>query len=110
MKDIAADLVTLKVCSESALMQKRILTGGPSDRPAPSRPLCGLARRIGLRLQDEYDTYVLIADVQALTDNFEHRKNSRPTFSKLRSTTSRSASIPRRPSSSCNRWCRSCPS
>ena len=25
-----------------------------------------------MRLQDEYDTYVLIADVQALTDNFEH--------------------------------------
>jgi tryptophanyl-tRNA synthetase len=25
-----------------------------------------------VRLQDEYDTYILIADVQALTDNFEH--------------------------------------
>jgi tryptophanyl-tRNA synthetase len=25
-----------------------------------------------VKLQDEYDTYVLIADVQALTDNFEH--------------------------------------
>jgi len=52
-------------------MQKRILTG---DRP--TGPL-HLGHYVGslknrVRLQDEYDTYILIADVQALTDNFEH--------------------------------------
>jgi tryptophanyl-tRNA synthetase len=52
-------------------MAKRILTG---DRP--TGPL-HLGHYVGslqnrVKLQDEYDTYVLIADVQALTDNFEH--------------------------------------
>ena len=51
-------------------MRKRILTG---DRP--TGPL-HLGHFVGslqnrARLQDEYETYVLIADVQALTDNFE---------------------------------------
>ncbi len=50
---------------------KRILTG---DRP--TGPL-HLGHYVGslknrVRLQDEYDTYILIADLQALTDNFEH--------------------------------------
>jgi tryptophanyl-tRNA synthetase len=52
-------------------MAKRILTG---DRPTGALHLGhyvgSLQNRV--RLQDEYDTYVLIADVQALTDNFEH--------------------------------------
>ncbi|HLW69046.1 MAG TPA: tryptophan--tRNA ligase [Candidatus Binataceae bacterium] len=52
-------------------MSKRILTG---DRP--TGPL-HLGHYVGslqnrVKLQDEYDTFVLIADVQALTDNFEH--------------------------------------
>ncbi|MGC2277797.1 MAG: hypothetical protein WA571_17425, partial [Candidatus Binatus sp.] len=52
-------------------MIKRILTG---DRP--TSPL-HLGHYVGslqnrVRLQEEYDTYVLIADVQSLTDNFEH--------------------------------------
>ena len=52
-------------------MKKRILTG---DRP--TGPL-HLGHYVGslqnrVRLQHEYDTYILIADVQALTDNFEH--------------------------------------
>jgi tryptophanyl-tRNA synthetase len=52
-------------------MRKRILTG---DRP--TGPL-HLGHYVGslqnrVKLQDEYDTYVLIADIQALTDNFEH--------------------------------------
>src|SRR5208283_2998362 len=52
-------------------MAKRILTG---DRP--TGPL-HLGHYVGslqnrVRLQHEYETYVLIADVQALTDNFEH--------------------------------------
>src|ERR1700721_456660 len=52
-------------------MKKRILT---VDRPTGPHHLGhfvgSLQNRV--RLQDEYDTYVLIADVQALTDNFEH--------------------------------------
>src|SRR5216684_9220140 len=52
-------------------MKRRILTG---DRP--TGPL-HLGHYVGslqnrVRLQDEYDTYILIADIQALTDNFEH--------------------------------------
>src|ERR1700691_1228434 len=52
-------------------MTKRILTG---DRP--TGPL-HLGHYVGslqnrVRLQNEYETYILIADVQALTDNFEH--------------------------------------
>lgn len=52
-------------------MIKRILTG---DRP--TGPL-HLGHYVGslqnrVALQSEYDTYILIADVQALTDNFEH--------------------------------------
>jgi tryptophanyl-tRNA synthetase len=55
-------------------MSKRILTG---DRP--TGPL-HLGHYIGslqnrVKLQNEYDTYILIADVQALTDNFEHPEN-----------------------------------
>jgi tryptophanyl-tRNA synthetase len=55
-------------------MAKRILTG---DRP--TGPL-HLGHYVGslqnrVRLQDEYDTYVLVADIQALTDNFEHPEN-----------------------------------
>jgi len=52
-------------------MEKRILTG---DRP--TGPL-HLGHYVGslqnrVRLQHDYDTYMLIADMQALTDNFEH--------------------------------------
>ncbi|KKU70977.1 MAG: Tryptophan-tRNA ligase, partial [Candidatus Beckwithbacteria bacterium GW2011_GWA2_47_25] len=50
-------------------MKKRILTG---DRPSGKLHLGhfvgSLANRV--KLQDEYDQYILIADVQALTDNF----------------------------------------
>ncbi len=51
-------------------MMKRILTG---DRP--TGPL-HLGHYVGslqnrVRLQHQYDTYILIADIQALTDNFE---------------------------------------
>src|SRR6516165_975869 len=51
-------------------MPKRILTG---DRP--TSPL-HLGHYVGslqnrVRLQDEYDTFILVADIQALTDNFE---------------------------------------
>lgn len=52
-------------------MKKRILTG---DRPTGPLHLGhyfgSLANRV--QLQDEFDTYVLVADVQALTDNFDN--------------------------------------
>jgi tryptophanyl-tRNA synthetase len=52
-------------------MRKRILTGDRPTSPLHVGHYVGsLQNRV--RLQDEYDTYVLIADVQALTDNFEH--------------------------------------
>ncbi|MCH9611863.1 MAG: Tryptophan--tRNA ligase 2 [Chlamydiia bacterium] len=51
-------------------LKKRILTG---DRPTGKLHLghyCGsLQHRV--RLQDEYDQFVMLADVQALTDNFK---------------------------------------
>ncbi|HUO05800.1 MAG TPA: tryptophan--tRNA ligase [Candidatus Binataceae bacterium] len=50
---------------------KRILTGDRPTGPLHLGHFVGsLQNRV--RLQDEYDTYILIADVQALTDNFEH--------------------------------------
>ena len=52
-------------------MKKRILTG---DRPTGALHLGhyvgSLANRV--KLQDEYDTFIIIADIQALTTNFEH--------------------------------------
>src|SRR3989339_549026 len=52
-------------------MKKRILTG---DRPSGKLHLGhfvgSLANRV--KLQDEYDQYILIADVQALTDSYEN--------------------------------------
>jgi tryptophanyl-tRNA synthetase len=51
--------------------RKRILTGDRPTGPLHVGHYVGsLQNRV--RLQDEYETYVLIADVQALTDNFEH--------------------------------------
>ena len=51
-------------------MQKRILTGDRPTGPLHLGHYVGsLANRV--RLQNDYDTFVLIADIQALTDNFE---------------------------------------
>ncbi|MBI3598336.1 MAG: tryptophan--tRNA ligase, partial [Nitrospirae bacterium] len=52
-------------------MKKRVLTG---DRPTG---LLHLGHYVGslqnrVLLQDQYETFILIADVQALTDHFEH--------------------------------------
>lgn len=58
------------------MTKKRILTG---DRPTGSLHLGhyvgSLKNRV--KLQDEYDEFILIADVQALTDNFEHPEKVR---------------------------------
>jgi tryptophanyl-tRNA synthetase len=51
-------------------MIKRILTGDRPTGPLHLGHYVGsLANRV--RLQNDYDTFVLIADIQALTDNFE---------------------------------------
>ena len=51
--------------------KKRILTGDrPTGRLHLGHFVGSLKNRV--KLQEEYETYVLIADVQALTDNFEH--------------------------------------
>ncbi len=59
------------IADESKFSYRRILTG---DRP--TGPL-HLGHYVGslknrIRLQDKYETLVLIADIQALTTNFEH--------------------------------------
>ncbi len=52
-------------------MKKRILTGDrPTGRLHIGHLLGSLLNRV--KLQDEYDQYVLIANVQALTDNFDN--------------------------------------
>ena len=60
--------------------KKRILTGDrPTGRLHIGHYFGSLKNRV--KLQDEYETYILIADVQALTDNFNNpekvRKNVR---------------------------------
>lgn len=62
--------------------KKRILTG---DRPTGKLHLGhyigSLKNRV--KLQDEYDQYILIADVQALTDNFENPQKVRDNVREL---------------------------
>jgi len=54
-------------------MKKRILTGDrPSGRLHLGHYVGSLQSRV--KLQYEYDQYIMIADVQALTDNFENPK------------------------------------
>ncbi len=60
----------------SILSKKRILTG---DRPTGKLHIghfCGSLKNRVL-LQEEYDTYIMIADVQALTDNFKNPEKVR---------------------------------
>ena len=63
-------------------MKKRILTG---DRP--TGPL-HLGHYVGslvdrVRLQHEYDSYIILADVQALTDNFDNPQKVRDNVSEV---------------------------
>ena len=54
-------------------MKKRILTGDrPTGRLHLGHYVGSLQSRV--KLQHEYDQYIMIADVQALTDNFENPK------------------------------------
>lgn len=58
------------------MTKKHILTG---DRPTGK---LHLGHYIGtlenrVRLQDDYETYIMVADVQALTDNFDNPEKVR---------------------------------
>lgn len=57
-------------------MRQRILTGDRPTGPLHIGHLVGSLRN-RVALQHEYDTFVLLADVQALTDNFEHPRKIR---------------------------------
>ncbi|MHB1545138.1 MAG: tryptophan--tRNA ligase [bacterium] len=59
------------IADESKFNYKRILTG---DRPTGPLHLGHYAGSLKnrVRLQDKYETFILIADIQALTTNFEH--------------------------------------
>ncbi len=59
------------IADESKFSYKRILTG---DRPTGPLHLGHYAGSLKnrIRLQDKYETFILIADIQALTTNFEH--------------------------------------
>ncbi len=59
------------IADESKFKYKRILTG---DRPTGPLHLGHYAGSLKnrVKLQDKYETFILIADIQALTTNFEH--------------------------------------
>lgn len=64
------------------MKKKRILTGDrPTGRLHIGHYFGSLVKRVELQESEEYDPYILIADVQALTDNFNNpekvRKNVR---------------------------------
>ncbi len=63
-------------------MKKRILTGDrPTGRLHIGHYVGSLKNRV--KLQDEYDQYVMVADVQALTDNFENPQKVRDNVREL---------------------------
>ncbi|MDP3994258.1 MAG: tryptophan--tRNA ligase [bacterium] len=62
--------------------KKRILTGDrPTGRLHLGHYVGSLQNRV--KLQDEYDQFVMIADVQALTDNFEEPQKVRENIKEL---------------------------
>ena len=76
-------------------MKRRILTGDRPTGPLHLGHYVGsLANRVAL--QDEYDTFIIIADVQALTTNFDRPERLSDDVGRLHSTTCRPGSILRR--------------
>lgn len=64
------------------MIKKRILTGDrPTGRLHLGHYVGSLQNRV--KLQDEYDQFVMIADVQALTDNFEDPQKVRENIKEL---------------------------
>lgn len=63
-------------------MKKRILTGDRPTGPLHLGHYVGsLANRV--KLQHEYDTYIIIADLQALTDNFDNPQKVRDNINEV---------------------------
>ena len=63
-------------------MKKRILTGDrPSGKLHIGHYVGSLANRV--KLQDEYDQFVMIANVQALTDNFDNPQKVKQSIGEL---------------------------
>ena len=59
-------------------MKKRILTGDrPTGRLHIGHYFGSLKKRVEMQNSGEYDMYILIADVQALTDNFNNPEKVR---------------------------------
>lgn len=71
-----AKVVDVSAPNERGSVRKRILTG---DRPTGPLHLGHLVGSLQNRaeLQDEYDTFILVADVQALTDNYDNPEKVR---------------------------------
>ncbi len=64
----------MKIIGECMSIKKRILTGDrPTGRLHLGHYVGSLANRV--KLQHEYDTFVIIADMQALTTNFKQPEN-----------------------------------
>jgi len=64
------------------MTKKRILTGDrPTGRLHLGHYVGSLQNRV--RLQDEYDQFVMLADVQALTDNFENPEEVRKSIKEV---------------------------
>jgi tryptophanyl-tRNA synthetase len=59
------------IADEYKFKYKRILTGDRPTGPLHLGHYVGSLRN-RVRLQDKYETFILIADIQALTTNFEH--------------------------------------
>lgn len=59
------------IADESKLKYKRILTGDRPTGPLHLGHYAGSLRN-RIRLQDKYETFIIIADIQALTTNFEN--------------------------------------
>ena len=64
------------------MQKKRILTGDrPTGRMHLGHFVGSLKNRV--KLQDSYDQFVMIADVQALTDNFENPEKVRKNIKEI---------------------------
>ncbi len=59
------------IADETKFKYERILTGDRPTGPLHLGHYTGSLRN-RIRLQDKYETFILIADIQALTTNFEH--------------------------------------
>jgi len=64
------------IADESKFKYKRILTGDRPTGPLHLGHYAGSLRN-RIKLQNKYETFILIADIQALTTNFEHPEDLR---------------------------------